>query len=107
MKKFLSALTAFCMCASMTAASLPASALTMTDSSAITVFAGDCTWTVSNEVFDPATDEFVTLHVTVTGDTAAYGFEFTPYFDGKEEIGIRIPALLLKLIFMISLLVLL
>ena len=84
MKKFISALTAFCMCASMTAASLPASALTMTDSSAITAFAGDCTWTVSNEVFDPAKDEYVTLHVTVTGDTAAYGFEFTPYFDGKD-----------------------
>ena len=83
MKKFLSALTAFCMCASMTAASLPASALTMSDVNAITAADGTFTWYLDDTVFDPATEDYAVLNVYVKNDPGTAGFDFTLLVDGK------------------------
>ena len=86
MKKFLSALTAFCMCASMTAASLPASALTMSDSSAINSLAGELTWSMNDTIFTPGVDEYVVVEVMVEGDTGTFGYDFTPLADGSDFV---------------------
>ena len=91
MKKILSALTAFAMCFSMAAASLPASALSVNDVTAVSATAG-WTWKLQDTVFDPATQDYAVIPITVTGDQGTYGFTMDMLVDGKslEEAGFEV-----------------
>ena len=92
MKRFLSALTAFCMCASMTVSSLPASALSLTDAVEVNALVAEPTWTVKDATYTPGTDKYATILVAVSGDPGTYGFEFTPTIDGKtlDQAGFKV-----------------
>ena len=90
MKKLLSALTALCMCASMTTGLLPASALNALnpDDAAIlsyedTVHNQGHEYAIADVTFDPATEDYVMVPVTVWNDPGVYGLSFEFTIDGK------------------------
>jgi len=72
MKKFLSALTAFCMGTSMIASALPATALTTAMPNTEKAQAGDFTWSLNNAVMDD--DRYVYVEAFVANDPGTNGF---------------------------------
>ena len=94
MKKILSALTALCMCASMTTGVLPASALNaLTPVDTVIAAANDTSahdkgyeWDIADVEYtfkDLATDE-VDLDINVYNDPGTYGVQFKILIDGKD-----------------------
>ena len=98
MKKLLSALTALCMCASMTTGLLPASALTaITPDDAVIAKAGDYeryyvegdtpqingfTWQIDDVEFDPATDKTISVPIKVWNCEPISGYTLGLLVDG-------------------------
>ena len=83
MKRFLSALTAFCLCASTMVSTVPASALYLKDTTAVMEQAdGDFTWYVDDATFDPANDKFVIIPVRVVNDPGIATYNIQLLLDG-------------------------
>ncbi len=85
MKKFLSALTAFCMGASMVASTLPASALTPLLSDAPKAQAGEFTWDIEDNVKPEETNgkRVAYIDVTVEGDLGTNAIAVGIKVEGK------------------------
>ncbi|MBQ7013415.1 MAG: hypothetical protein IJN11_05815, partial [Oscillospiraceae bacterium] len=81
MKKFLSALTAFCMSASLIVGSLPASALKVVTDDSVKSEAGALTWTIESVTADPG--DIVPVHVYVTNDPGTAGYDAAITVDGR------------------------
>jgi hypothetical protein len=89
MKRFISALTAVCLAASMTVTSLPASALSIADRSASDVAqAGDRTWYMEDYVVEDldafAAKPTVAFPIYYSGDTGTFGYSVTVLADGQK-----------------------
>jgi len=91
MKKFLSALTAFCMGASMIASVMPVSAFTPLFDDANKAKADGFTWSITEEVI-PEDDGYAEIDVFVDNDPGTGAYAFQMLINGKEfsEYGIEI-----------------